>query len=104
MEFVSTARVVQALPVLPLLHIGPKSCAALSLLEMLELSAAFTQMSLHCILLHEFKSSGVERLSSEVGIKLGIRLADRRVMLPVAPAWYLCIKTNLHKGVPETIN
>lgn len=39
---------------------------------------------------------GVAWLSPEVGIKFGIRLADREVMLPIAPV-YLRIKNTFEQ-------
>lgn len=48
-------------------------------------TVAFTQVSVHCNFLHKLKFGGVARLPPEVGIKLGIRLADGKMMLPIAP-------------------
>lgn len=49
-----------------------------------KVSAALTQVSIHCNFLHKFRFDGVAWLSPEVGIKFGIRLADHKMRLPIA--------------------
>lgn len=59
------------------------------------LCAAFTQVRIHCNFLHQLEFGAVAQLYPEVGVKFGIRFGEGKMMLPIAPVWYLHIKSTL---------